>query len=403
MHGQAPRAGLLGVLALLVLAVASLPAHAARDAAGRSTRDESPSVSLPTAWIGPFDCERLTVDLTLDNSRSTEAVTYGYGASFLRPLHAPYRGDDRSTQVRVAAGRTTVVTMPVRDDARSTITVQLPDGGHVISQGTCGDAPGAVFARADCDSARLGLRLDNSSAARATRYRWVERDLAGQVASRVVDVAAGDVVDVEVPLVDGSRVRVDVTVGDAALVATSDWLACGRFAANPRASFGVVECSNLSASVLLDNSRSTARLRFHVPAHADVVLGAGEARTLRLHLPVAERLTIHADEVPADGHPIDLAVVSTTRCAGATAAPSTTITSQTPTSQTPTSQTPATPAAPAAAAAATTPGTGRTTTAGDDLAATGSMALMPVIGLSAALLVAGLGLLAAARRRPRTH
>ena len=391
MHGQAPHVALLSVLALLVLALVPLPAHAAGDPAARTTRDEAPSVSLPTASIGPFDCTRLTVAVTLDNSRSTEAVTYGYGASFQRPLHPPYRGEDRSTQVHVAAGRTTVLTMPVRDDARSTITVQLPDGGHVFSQGTCGDAPGAVFALTDCDSMRMGLRLDNSSAARATRYRWTERDLAGQVASRVVDVGAGDVVDVEVPLVDGSRVRVDVTVGDAALVATSDWRACGRFAASPRASFGVVECSDVSASVLLDNSRSTARLRFHVPAHADVVLGAGEARTLRLHLPVAERLTVYADEVPADGYPVDLAVVSTTRCAGATVDPSTT---PTPTS-----------ASPATMAAAATPTTGgdRATAAGDGLAATGSAPLRPVIGLSAALLVAGLGLLAAARRRPRTH
>lgn len=395
MHGQAPRAGLRTVLGLLVLALALLPAAASGDEPRHSTRDEAPSVSLPTAWIGPVDCERLTVDLTLDNSRSTEAVTYGYAASFQSPLHRPYRGADRTTQVRVAAGRTTVVAVPVRDDARSTITVQLPDGGHVFSQGTCGAAPGAAFALADCDTMRLGLRLDNSSAARATRYRWVERDLAGEVASRVVDVGAGDVVDVELPLADGSRVRVDVTVGDGVLVATSDWSACGRFVASPRASIGVVDCSDLSASVLLDNSLSTARLRFRVPAHADLVLGAGEARTLRLHLPVAERLTVSAEEVLAGGDPVDLAVVSTTRCAGAAPDPSTTSPS--------TAQPSRAPATRAGEAVAATPATGRTTLAGADLAATGSAPSRPVIGLGAVLLVAGSGLLVATRRRRRKH
>jgi len=277
---------------------------------------------VPTASIGPFDCERLTVDLALDNSRSTQGVTFRYTASYQSPLFPPYRGKDGPTGVDVAAGESTVVVLRVRDDARTLVTVRLPGSEHVFSQGTCGDAPGAVFARSDCEASRLGLHLDNTNS-RATRYLWVERDAAGQVASGSVEVAARAVADIDVPLVDGARVRIDVTVGDTTLVATSEWRACGQFLLSPRASFGVVDCADVSAPVILDNSRTTARLRFHLPAHPDVVLGAGETRALRLHLPIAERLRVYADEVPADGSPIDLAVVSTARCAAATSDPNT--------------------------------------------------------------------------------
>ena len=345
MHGLTPRAGLLAVVALLLFAVAPLPADASLAAIPSGTRSadetpgptstgptprssprpsiaERPAAGVPTASIGPFDCERLTVDLALDNSRSTQGVTFRYTASYQSPLFPPYRGKDGPTGVDVAAGESTVVVLRVRDDARTLVTVRLPGSEHVFSQGTCGDAPGAVFARSDCEASRLGLHLDNTNS-RATRYLWVERDAAGQVASGSVEVAARAVADIDVPLVDGARVRIDVTVGDTTLVATSEWRACGQFLLSPRASFGVVDCADVSAPVILDNSRTTARLRFHLPAHPDVVLGAGETRALRLHLPIAERLRVYADEVPADGSPIDLAVVSTARCAAATSDPNT--------------------------------------------------------------------------------
>ena len=345
MHGLTPRAGLLAVVALLLFAVAPLSADASLAAIPSGTRSadetpgptstgptprssprpsiaERPAAGVPTASIGPFDCERLTVDLALDNSRSTQGVTFRYTASYQSPLFPPYRGKDGPTGVDVAAGESTVVVLRVRDDARTLVTVRLPGSEHVFSQGTCGDAPGAVFARSDCEASRLGLHLDNTNS-RATRYLWVERDAAGLVATGSDEVAARAVADIDVPLVDGARVRIDVTVGDTTLVATSEWRACGQFLLSPRASFGVVDCADVSAPVILDNSRTTARLRFHLPAHPDVVLGAGETRALRLHLPIAERLRVYADEVPADGSPIDLAVVSTARCAAATSDPNT--------------------------------------------------------------------------------
>lgn len=395
MHGLAPRAGLLAVLALLLFMVPSLPTNAdgAMAPAGVGSRDGSPSpataasmrlpsprpstagpraVGAPAARIASFDCERLTVRLTLDNTHSADPVTFRYTQSFQSPLYPPYFGEEGANEVDVTAGESVVLVLPVRDDARTIVTIHMPHGGDAVGQGTCGAAPGAVFTTRDCGALRLGLRLDNSSSTRATRYRWTERDPAGQVASRSLEVAARRVADVDVPLIDGSSVWVAVAVGDRALVVNTARYTCGQLVLNPRASFGVLECADVSAPVLLDNSRTTARLRFHVPAHPDVVLGAGETLTLRLHLPIAERLTVYADEVVASGEPIDLAVVSTARCAAATGYPRTT------------------PAAAAPAGAASDVSGGGADVVDAGPAASGSAPMLPIIGVAALLLAVAL-------------
>jgi hypothetical protein len=106
-----------------------------------------------------------------------------------------------------------------------------------------------------------------------------------------------------------------------------------------------------------------------VPAHPDVVLGAGETLTLRLHLPIAERLTVYADEVVASGEPIDLAVVSTARCAAATGHPRT---------------------SPAAEGAASDVSGGGADVVDAGPAASGSAPMLPIIGVAALLLAVAL-------------
>jgi hypothetical protein len=290
---------MLGMLA--VLALGPRPAWAAQGA--------------PTASIGTFDCRLLQVELTLDNTRSTRPTSYGYGASFLRPLHRPYGGADDTAHAEVAAGGTRVVSLPLRDDARTDVTVYLPDGGHVTSRGACGNAPGATFDRSDCEALRMGVALDNSGSQDPTRYRWVLSDPAGTVRAETVEVDAGDVADVPVPLIRGSWVVVQVSVAGKGLVATSDRRTCGRYTLDPRASFGAVDCTDVSASLVLDNTRSSARARVHLPGPSDAVLEAGETRSLRLHLPISRRVAVTADEVAADGIPADLDALSTARCA----------------------------------------------------------------------------------------
>ena len=294
------------VVALLAVA-AQVPVTA--------TAAVSAVVGTPTATVGAFDCERLEVEVVLDNSRSTEGTTFGYGASFQRPLTAPYAGVDATTRVRVAAGAVKVVVVPVRDDARTVVIAYLPDGGHVVSTGACGQAPSAVFGLADCDVLTRSLTLDNSSTARPTRYRWTLSDPAGPLRTATVDVDAGLVTEVDVPLVEGSTSTVAVEVEGKGLVAGSDPRSCGTVVQDPRARFGQVDCGNVSAPVLLDNSRTTHRVRFHVPGRGDVVLAAGETRGFGLHLPIAERLSLGTRGTPVAGASTELAVASTARCA----------------------------------------------------------------------------------------
>ena len=373
----------------------------------------TPAVIAPTAAIGAFDCARLQVELRLDNTRSTAAVTYGYSAAFRSPLKPPYHGGDARVDVKVAGGASRVVVLPVRDDARTDVTVHLPDGGHVVSQGSCGDAPGATFGLARCETLRLPVTLDNSTSRMPTRYRWAVADPAGPLRSQSVEVDAGDVVGVDVPLVPDGWTDVLVTVDGGGPVASSERQACGRVVLDPRASFGVVDCADVSAPVLLDNSRTTARLRFTLPGQA-VVVGPGETRSLRLHLPVSERVAVTVDDVLADGEPTERAVTSTARCAAA------------PSSEDGTSAGPgaahdagaaareeaaagtAAAAPEAAAGAAATPRKAAAGTAdasgaadGPDLAATGPAA-GPVVGATVLLLAVGLGLIVSRRRRARS-
>ena len=99
-------------------------------------------------------------------------------------------------------------------------------------------------------------------------------------------------------------------------VATLNRQACGWVVLDPRAGFGVVDCQDVSVPVILDNSRTTTRLRFHLPGD-DVVLGPGESRSLRLHLPIRELLAVTVDGVLPRGRSAVRAVTSTAHCAAA--------------------------------------------------------------------------------------
>lgn len=314
-----PRAGRWAVLVLFLLGSATAGAAPATASASVVT---APAVTAPTAAIGAFDCARLQVAIRLDNTRSTQAVTLGYSAAFRSPLHQPYRGNDARVDVELAAGARRVIELPVRDNARTDVTVHLPDGGHVVSQDSCGDAPRATFGLARCDTLRLPVTLDNSTSRMPVRYRWAVADPAGPLVSRSVEVDAGDVVGVDVPLVPDGWTEVAVTLDGGGPVASSDRQACGRVVLDPRASFGVVDCTDVSAPVLLDNSRTTTRLRFLLPGQT-VVMGAGETRSLRLHLPVREQVAVTSDDPLADGEPTERAVTSTAHCAAVPPSPST--------------------------------------------------------------------------------
>ncbi len=287
---------------LLALAVSPQPA-AARDfpipeGSARFPAAGAPSVRSATAYMGTFDCDRLRVRITLDNTRSTRAVRFGYSATFVRPLRAPYSGRDDRVDVDVAAGATRLVELPVRDDARTNVTVGLPDGRQANWESSCGNAPRVIFGPSDCAALRMGVLLDNGTSPTPTRFRWALSDPAGRVATNVVKVAAGAVTKADVPIVANSWTAVDVSVDGRGTVANLNRQACGSMVLDPRAVFGVVDCDDVSAPVILDNSRTTTRVRFHLPGQ-DVVLGPGQTRSLRVHLPIRERLAVRVDDVLA--------------------------------------------------------------------------------------------------------
>ena len=279
---------------------------------------DAPSARSAWAELGTFDCDRLTVGITLDNTGSTRTARYGYSTTFLRPLHEPYAGDDGRVDVEVAAGEARVVELPLRDDARTTVIVHLPDGRRATWESTCGNAPGAIFGPSDCAALRLGVMLDNRTSSTPTRYRWAVGDPAGLLAAESVEVDAGAVTQVDVPLVADGWTSVEVGVDGRGRVATLNRQACGWIVLDPRAGFGVVDCQDVSVPVILDNSRTTTRLRFHLPGD-DVVLGPGESRSLRLHLPIRELLAVTVDDVLPRGRSVVRAVTSTAHCAAAAA------------------------------------------------------------------------------------
>ena len=103
MHARAGPHGRWAAAVLLALAVSPQPA-AARDfpipeGSARFRAAGAHSVRPATADMGTFDCDRLRVKITLDNTHSTRAVRFGYSATFVRPLRAPYSGGDDPVDV----------------------------------------------------------------------------------------------------------------------------------------------------------------------------------------------------------------------------------------------------------------------------------------------------------------
>ncbi len=285
-----------GLLALAPPASAAdypVPGGSVPAAAGGAPAASSAMAAM--ADLGTFDCGRMRVGIRLDNTTSTRAVRFSYSTAWARPLHAPYSGQDGRVDVDVPAGATRTVELPVRNDARTTVTVRLPDGRDANWQSSCGNAPGAIFGPSDCTALRLGVLLDNRTSRTPTRFRWALDDPAGLVATRTVRVDAGTVAHVDVPIVADGWTAVEVSVEGRGTVARLNRQACGSVVLDPRAVFGVVDCRDVSVPVLLDNARSSARLRFHLPGD-DVVLAPGETRSLRLHVPIRELLAVTVDD-----------------------------------------------------------------------------------------------------------
>ena len=290
-------------------------------------------------------------------------------------------------EVVLAAGEIRVVTLTLEDDARNDVSVN-PVAPAVQATGICGDYATATIGTFDCDALRVVVALDNTHSRSPTRFRVEQSDIAGELRGEVVELAAGELRDVSLELLDDNQNGVLVRVQDGGSL-DGEGAVCGMPVHDPSASFSDIDCDDVTADLTLDNGQSTTRAKFlllvdYAPVYREevskdaadqpfkeFVLQAGEVRTIHLHLPIADEIAVVAVGLPDENDPrfdSTLVAVSTRHCARS--------------------------AGGNAGAVIPTPTT--------SLAATGST-ITPPLALGSALLALGLGLLRLSRRPPRAH
>lgn len=239
----------------------------------------------PRASIGDVDCTNLTVPVTLDNSRSTETVTYRVLAGEAWLDEGGYSFEDT---VQVSAGAIQTVVVPVTEDSVvEVLALDVPAGaewGPMLADSflevDCADDddaqdPQARIGSLDCAQMTVDVTLDNSrSEVEMTYVVTVSFAFEDEPASfEDYDLLAGEVQTVQVPVTENVPVYVFVGAGDDANEAFDEgFLANELFRVNctpgdePLASIGEVNCTNLTVPVTLDNTRSSLESWFEIYA-----------------------------------------------------------------------------------------------------------------------------------------
>lgn len=239
----------------------------------------------PRASIGDIDCTNLTVRVTLDNSRSTETVTYRVLAGEAWLDEGGYSFED---SVQVSAGAIQTVVVPVTEDSVvEVLALDVPAGvkwGPLLANSFLGvdcadDAepqdPQARIGSVDCAQMTVDVTLDNSrSEDEMTYIVTVSFAFEDEPATfEDYNLLAGAVQPIQVPVTENVPVYVFVGAGDDANEAFEEgFLADELFRVNctpgdePLASIGEVNCTNLTVPVTLDNTRSAVESWFEVSA-----------------------------------------------------------------------------------------------------------------------------------------
>ena len=302
-----------------------------------SSRGSCGSFSFdPRATVGTFDCAALSVPITLDNSRSTVAVTF-------RVIWTGRAGNDARddwTFVDLAPGRVKTIAIALATNAVNSVAVKAfgpEDLDLVTADKTCGYNPTASVAPLDCGSLTTSVTLDNSTVPVSTLFSVRVGD--GLIArhQEEVDVAAGATKTITVALKNDTRNVVQV-FGPGDWTLTESSAVCGNLTEKPHASIGTFDCGTLTVPVTLDNSESTVAVAFALTlAYSNIdydpgpylteTVGAGDVRKLLIPLEdsVAASLTITAGYdwqqlvyVHARGPLCGLVTVSDVDCASAT-------------------------------------------------------------------------------------
>jgi LPXTG-motif cell wall-anchored protein len=234
----------------------------------------------PRASIGDVDCTNLTFPVTLDNSASTEALTYEYSAESSEGLE--------EAEVAVPGGAIRIVNVPVTEDTqvRVSVLVFLEVGPNRFLTSAfltvdCTDDevpydPRAGIGGVDCAKMNVDVTLDNSRSEVEAIYQvtW-EKHISTGSAEQQDDnfiVAAGDVQTFLSRVAENTyvviRVAAERVPGEQGgswvyLAVESLWVNCtpGDY---PRVRIGEVNCTNLTVPVTLDNTRSPLRAYFRV-------------------------------------------------------------------------------------------------------------------------------------------
>ncbi|MEP6762388.1 MAG: LPXTG cell wall anchor domain-containing protein [Sporichthyaceae bacterium] len=235
----------------------------------------------PRASIGDLDCTDLTVPVTLDNSRSQDALVFVVRAEIIYQFVLPLETRE------VAAGAVDIFRVPVAaaEDAQLRIDVSLvtPDGPRATwallpvdcspnTSNTTG--PRASIADMDCGTLTVPVTLDNTRwFAETTFYVWAQDQLSEffdnfPALTRTVELAAGTLRVVNIPVTEDVRVWVGVA---------DQPFPDGAFYGNPyaeelidvdcapgrgftTAAVGQVDCQTMTLPVRVDNSRVNHRV-----------------------------------------------------------------------------------------------------------------------------------------------
>jgi hypothetical protein len=196
--------------------------------------DEDPH--HPEARIGGVDCDSMTVDVTLDNSRSEDETTYIVTAST-----SAYEEPAYERAYSVTSGDVKTIPVPVTEN--STVRVGVADAdapdefeGQLARElfrvdCTPGDGPNASIGEVDCTTLTVPVTLDNTSSAVETVFLIYASDLTGDgyvVYEEYFDVAAEAEEGVAVQVPDHAEVAV-VAADEAAFFDVGETLAFETF------------------------------------------------------------------------------------------------------------------------------------------------------------------------------
>ena len=246
---------------------------------------------VSTVTIGDFDCDSLTVQVALDNSRGSDAVRFS--VSVLAAGGLDPRRSARSFEL--GAGEVRGVKVALQGHAVNTVVVtsDLWPGSMELARGetTCGYVSRAAIDGFDCGSLTATADLENGSAAVPTVFHVRSATRNETLMDDDVEVPPGATTSISIPLGVDTEDSVSIT-GPGSWLLAEERAVCGEMVIAPRAVIGDTDCSTLTVPVTLDNSASTVGVTYSVywrplasdehDDSRDEQVGAGEVWHLRL-------------------------------------------------------------------------------------------------------------------------